>query len=205
MSTATVAERAWISSAIDANGLWLQLGWPTPFGASIAELIEQGSVWAGAVRTVPVSGGASPPAGLQSLRSLRTVPVSGGASPQATHPLGFALLFPMADPEKRELIQATPRPEDRNAFTALNAFDAILYAAFEVFGLKGLTLRIRKDNPQPLAILRRVGIEPNFEVPLLGSTYLYTEIDQRRWEQRLAKLKARDPEPFSRGADAEEG
>jgi hypothetical protein len=159
----TPEDLAWVAQAIDVGGLWIRFGWPQPLGNYVVEARGRGEAIIAVVRAV-----------------------RGGQR------LGFGLVFaPPAVSEPWEALFAIPEAAARNAFAALQSFDALLYYLFEQVSLDLVGWRVRADNLPALAVLSRMGFEPESQLALQpGPPYWMFRMGPEAWAERRRRLES---------------
>lgn len=104
--------------------------------------------------------------------------------------IGFVVMFPPTDDfDFWEFGYAILEPEDRDAFNALNATDAMAHYMFEHLRVEAMGWRTRSDNRAADAVVRRLGYEPFGSWMVDGHDYTFYRLDQAGWQKRLAKLE----------------
>ena len=103
--------------------------------------------------------------------------------------MGFVVMFPPAqDFDFWEFGYAIPDVRDRDAFSALNATDAMAHYMFEHLRVEAMGWRTRADNTKADAVVRRLGYVPFGDWTVDGHHYTFYRLDQAGWAKRRAKL-----------------
>jgi RimJ/RimL family protein N-acetyltransferase len=103
--------------------------------------------------------------------------------------IGFAVMFPPAGNfDFWEFGYAIPEVLDRDAFSALNATDAMAHYMFEHLRVAACGWRTREDNRSADAVVRRLGYEPKETMTIDGHNYTFYRLSHERWMQRKEKL-----------------
>lgn len=112
--------------------------------------------------------------------------------------IGFVMMFPPTqDFDFWEFGYAIIDPQDRDAFSALNATDAMAHYMFEHLRVTAMGWRTRADNHSADAIVRRLGYEPFGAWEVDGHHYTFYRLDAAGWQKRSEKLaRAAGGEPF---------
>ncbi|MFO0724005.1 MAG: GNAT family N-acetyltransferase [Myxococcota bacterium] len=157
---ARAIDRAWIFEAFDTDEIWARFGFDGPAAARIEGLWQHGGLVLGVI-----------------FREEQRV--------------GFMVIFPPTDHFNFwELSYAIPDPRDRDAFTALNASDAMLHYLFDLMQVHAVGWRTQEGNGAADAIIRRIGYQP-FSVEVInGIHYTFYAIDASGWAQRRKRLEA---------------
>lgn len=104
--------------------------------------------------------------------------------------VGFALLFPPTDLDVFwEYLAAIPSAGDRDGYTAMQAFDAMAFYAFDWMKIERLGFRIESSNTGALALAKRGGFTPLRTEVVEGRTMVVYSIDRATWNVRLANLE----------------
>lgn len=104
--------------------------------------------------------------------------------------IGFVVMFPPTeDFDFWEFGYAIPEPADRDAFSALNATDAMAHYMFEHLRVEAMGWRTRADNRAADAVVRRLGYKPFGSWKVDDHDYTFYRLDQAGWEARAARLK----------------
>ncbi len=104
--------------------------------------------------------------------------------------VGFAMLFPPRDGDVFwEYLAAIPSLGDRDGYTALQAFDAMAFYAFDWMKIERLGFRIEASNTGPQALAKRAGFKPQRTELVEGRSMLVYAIDRGTWAARLANLE----------------
>lgn len=107
--------------------------------------------------------------------------------------VGFTYLYPPREGDAFwEYIAAIPDVADRDGFTALDAFDAMAFYAFDWMKVARLGFRIEDRNTAALAIVQRLGFARQRTEEVEGKTMHVYAVDRAAWGARLAKLERRE-------------
>lgn len=103
---------------------------------------------------------------------------------------GFVVMYPpTADFDFWELGYVIPDIKDRDAFSALNATDAMAHYMFEHLNVEAMGWRTRSDNRAADAVVRRLGYKPFGNWDVEGHHYTFYRLDQAGWQKRKRKLQ----------------
>ncbi len=113
--------------------------------------------------------------------------------------IGFILVYPPAGGfDFWEFSYAVPDPSDRDAYSALNASDAMLHYLFEHLRIEAIGWRVRVDNAASDAVVRRIGYKPFTTRTVDGHDYVFYRLAREGWDRRREKL-VRGEEKFPSG------
>jgi RimJ/RimL family protein N-acetyltransferase len=137
--------------------------------------------------------GFSGPSGLKILRARRAGNLVLGMLKRVSDRkrIGFVIMFPpTADFDFWEFGYAIREPEDRDAFSALCATDAMAHYMFDHLRVEAMGWRTRADNRAADAVVRRLGYQPFGSWTVDGHHYTFYRLDREGWSKRVAKLEA---------------
>lgn len=150
----------WLFEQFDAPEVWQMFGFPGPSRLKIMRAYRSGNVVTSILKRV-----------------------------SDRHRLGFVVMFPPAqDFDFWEFGYAIPDVRDRDAFSALNATDAMAHYMFEHLRVEAMGWRTRADNTKADAVVRRLGYVPFGDWTVDGHHYTFYRLDQAGWAKRRAKL-----------------
>jgi len=103
--------------------------------------------------------------------------------------IGFGILFPPTDHLGIwEYGVVIPEREDRDAFSAIAASDAMSHYVFDHLRIEAAIWRIRADNRASIAIAQRMGYRPFGTWEVGGHRFRFFRLNQEIWAKRRAKL-----------------
>ncbi len=103
--------------------------------------------------------------------------------------IGFVVMFaPTERFDHWEFGYAIPEVSDRDAFSALNATDAMAHYMFEHLRVHAMGWRTRKDNRAADAVVRRLGYKSHGKYEENGHSYVLYRLDPEGWAKRRARL-----------------
>src|SRR5687768_7067622 len=113
------------------------------------------------------------------------------AGPVEGKRIGFVIMFPpTADFDFWEFGYAILDPNDRDAFSALCATDAMAHYMFDHLRVEAMGWRTRADNRAADAVVRRLGYRPFGAWTVDGHHYTFYRLDRDGWTKRFQKLQA---------------
>ena len=162
----------WLFDQFDEPEVWRMFGFPGPSRLKIMRAYRSGNVVSAILRRV---------------------------ADRAR--LGFVVMFPPSqDFDFWEFGYAIPEPRDRDAFSALNATDAMAHYMFEHLRVEAMGWRTRADNRKADAVVRRLGYVPFGAWEVDGHAYTFYRLDQAGWAKRRAKLdRGEQTHPYGLG------
>lgn len=105
--------------------------------------------------------------------------------------IGFVVMFPPTEEfDFWEFGYAIPDRADRDAFSALNATDAMAHYMFEHLRVTAMGWRTRSDNRAADAVVRRLGYVAFGAWEVDGHHYTFYRLDEPGWYKRKRKLEA---------------
>lgn len=103
--------------------------------------------------------------------------------------IGFVVMFPPDQGRDYwEFGYAIPEVTDRDAFSALNATDAMAHYMFEHLQVEAMGWRTRADNASADAVVRRLGYQPHEERVFGEHRYIFYRLDREGWFKRRGRL-----------------
>ena len=105
--------------------------------------------------------------------------------------IGFVVMFPpTGEFDFWEFAYAIPCPDDRDAFSALSATDAMAHYMFDHLRVEAMGWRTREDNRAADAVIRRLGYRSFGAWAIGGHQYTFYRLDQEGWARRKRTLEA---------------
>lgn len=151
----------WIFNQFNTEEVWQMFGLPGPGKMRIMRAYRTGNLVLGVIRRVA---------------DRRRV--------------GFVVMFPPTnDFDFWEFGYAIPDQQDRDAFSAFNATDAMAHYMFDHLRVEALGWRTRFDNRAADAVVRRLGYKAFDSWEVDGHMYTFYRLDQEGWAKRRAKLE----------------
>ncbi len=150
----------WIFSLYDRQDVWEMFGLPGPGRLRIMRTYREGNLVVGLLKRVADD-----------------------------KRIGFAVFYPpKGNFDFWEFGYVIDEVADRDAFSALNATDAMAHYMFEHLRVDAVGWRTRADNRQADAVVRRLGYEPFGSWSEGGHDYTFYRLDQAGWAKRRARL-----------------
>ncbi len=135
--------------------------------------------------------GFSGPGRMRVLRAFRNGELVTGMIHRASDQqrIGFVVMFAPTDVfDFWEFGYAIPDVRDRDAFSALNATDAMAHYMFEHLRVDAMGWRTRADNRAADAVVRRLGYKAYDSWEVDGHMYTFYRLDPEGWAKRRARL-----------------
>lgn len=160
LAPATGLDRHWCARLFNVPDIYGMFGFDGPVAAPMGQRIQKREVILGILRLVE--------------NRIR---------------IGFVMMFPPTSVVPFwEIGYAITEPRCRDAFTAINALDAMGYYMWEDQHVSMLCGRTRKDNRAAEAVVRRMGFVPLAQVEHLGHAYSLYAQNPPAWALRKARL-----------------